>query len=338
MKTFRRTTPLFALALLAACTTGAPPSEPLTPVPPRATEATVPEEGADYAVYRSDGSPAALADVLSDLDTVEVLLFGEEHDDVVGHRVQFEVFRRLLADYGGRGPMAAAGSPGPTDPDRIEAGELRDVHLSLEMFERDVQIVLDEYLADLITEDHFLASSRPWDNYERDYRPLVELARHVDVPVVAANAPRRYVNRASRLGRASLEGLSEQARSWLPPLPYPEASVAYQAEWDALMGDAAMHMAGDPLDGQTLWDAAMGRSIVRTLEEDGPFPPLVLHLAGGFHVENGTGIPEAIQHYRPGTTVRTVAVRAVRDPSTFDGEMRDSGDYVILTLEPAGEE
>lgn len=337
MKTLYRIVPVLSLSVLAACATGAPPPEPLPPVPPRPAEATVPREGVDYAVYRSDGSPARLVDVLSDLDTVEVLLFGEEHDDVVGHRLQFEVFRRLLADVGGRGPMAGPGAPGRSGSEGLETEEPRDVHLSLEMFERDVQIVLDEYLADLITEDHFLASARPWDNYERDYRPMVELAKHVEVPVVAANAPRRYVNRASRLGRGSLEELSEEARAWLPPLPYPEASDPYQAEWDALMGDAAMHMSGDPLDGQTLWDAAMGRSIVQTLEEDGPYPPLILHLAGGFHVENGTGIPETIQHYRPGTTVRTVAVRAVPEPSTFDVEMAGAGDYVILTLEPVGE-
>ncbi|HKK92352.1 MAG TPA: ChaN family lipoprotein [Longimicrobiales bacterium] len=337
MKTLRRTISSLSLFLLAACASGAPPSESLTPVPPRVDEAAVPQEGVDYAVYRSDGSSASLVDVLSDLDTVEVLLFGEEHDDVVGHRIQLEVFRRLLAGVGGRGPMATPGAPGSAAPGGLDDDELRDVRLSLEMFERDVQIVLDEYLADLITEDHFLASARPWDNYDRDYRPMVELAKHVEVPVIAANAPRRYVNRASRLGRGALDALSDEARAWLPPLPYPEASDPYRAEWDGLMGDAAMHMSGDPLDGQTLWDASMGESIVRTLEADGPFPPLVFHLAGGFHVENGTGIPETIQHYRPGTSVRSVAVRAVSDPSSFDTEMAGAGDYVILTRDPEGE-
>jgi len=337
MKTFRHTTPILSLFLLAACAGGTPRPESLTPMPPRSAEATVPREGVEYAVYRSDGSPARLADVLSNLDTVDVLLFGEEHDDVVGHRLQLEVFRRVLADVGGRGPMAGPGAPGRTGAERPDGRELRDVRLSLEMFERDVQVVLDEYLADLITEDHFLASARPWDNYERDYRPMVELAKHVSVPIVAANAPRRYVNRASRLGRASLETLSEEARAWLPPLPYPGASDPYRAEWDALMGDAAMHMSGDPLDGQTLWDASMGQSIAQALAADGPYPPLVLHLAGGFHVENGTGIPETIEHYRPGTSVRSVAVRAVSEPSVFDEEMDGAGDYVILTLDPGGE-
>jgi uncharacterized iron-regulated protein len=71
---------------------------------------------------------------------------------------------------------------------------------SLEMFERDVQIVLDEYVKDLITEKKFLDDSRPWNNYKTDYRPLVEYAKQNKLPVIAANAPRRYINMVSRGG------------------------------------------------------------------------------------------------------------------------------------------
>jgi hypothetical protein len=112
----------------------------------------------------------------------------------------------------------------------------RPVVLSLEMFERDVQYILDEYLAGLITEDQFLESARPWERYRTDYRPMVEFARAHGIPVVAANAPRRYVNRVTRLGPSSLEALSPAARRFLPELPYPGPSEAYRAEWDALMG------------------------------------------------------------------------------------------------------
>lgn len=326
-----------AVLFLSACASGAPAHPPMaSPVtgptaPAESMVAAVPEEGVDFVVYRSDGTVASLEALMSGLGDVEVLLLGEEHNDVVGHRLQLEIFRRVLADHGGRGPMASPARAGSTP-----SGDDRSVVLSLEMFERDVQMVVDEYLNDLITEDHFLLSSRPWDNYDRDYRPLVELARETGTDVVAANAPRRYVNRASRLGRSALESLSEEAQEWLPPLPYPQASTAYKAEWDALMGGAAMHGAGDPLDGQTLWDASMGESIVRALERAEEDRPLVVHLAGGFHVQNGTGIPEAIEHYRPGTRQRLVSVRAVPDPERFVPEMAGAGDFVVLTRAPEG--
>ena len=49
--------------------------------------------------------------------------------------------------------------------------------LSLEMFEADNQFVLNEYLAGRITEEEFLAKSRPWPRYKTDYRQLVEFAK-----------------------------------------------------------------------------------------------------------------------------------------------------------------
>jgi uncharacterized iron-regulated protein len=39
-----------------------------------------------------------------------------------------------------------------------------------------------------------LQDSRPWANYVRDYRPLVEYAKAQGLDVIAANAPRRYVS------------------------------------------------------------------------------------------------------------------------------------------------
>jgi uncharacterized iron-regulated protein len=153
-----------------------------------------------YRVFRADGQTATLDDVVAAMDAVEVVFVGEQHDDPVAHYLQAELLQRAFV----RQARAAAGRP---------------VALSLEMFARDVQLILDEYLTDMITESHFLRSSQPWQNYETDYRPMVEFAKAHRLPVLAANAPRRYVNRVSRLGSASLDSLSVWAKAWLPPLP-----------------------------------------------------------------------------------------------------------------------
>jgi uncharacterized iron-regulated protein len=58
------------------------------------------------------------------------------------------------------------------------------------MFERDVQDILDAYLEGNISEKTFLKQSRPWPNYLKDYRPLIEFARKKGMPVIAANIPR----------------------------------------------------------------------------------------------------------------------------------------------------
>jgi uncharacterized iron-regulated protein len=96
----------------------------------------------------------------------------------------------------------------------------KKVALSLEMFERDVQGVLDGYLEGIYMERHFLQASRPWPGYATDYRPMVEFAKKHGIPVLAANAPRRLVNLVSRRGAEALTSLPDSEKRWLPPLPY----------------------------------------------------------------------------------------------------------------------
>ena len=302
---------------------------------PAAPEAPV--EGVDFRVYDGKGRARSFAEILAAMDKADAMLVGETHDDVVGHGVEAQIFIRAGERFGATGDA-------PTRP----------VVLSLEMFERDVQYVLDEYLADLITEDQFLKSARPWERYATDYRLMVEFARAHGLSVVAANAPRRYVNRVSRLGASSLGALSDEAMAFLPPLPYPMASEKYTAQWNALMaemmgppeGSSDSAAAGRPagpqhdfskaLEAQALWDAAMGHGVAAALS-DHP-GALVVHYAGSFHVERDTGIPERVPEYRPGTRVVTVVLQPAADVDAWDKEAYDGlGDFVVLTLRP-GEE
>jgi uncharacterized iron-regulated protein len=361
-------------ALLASGPAGAsgqhPPIERHEPAQPEIVE------GVDYRVYDREGNPSSIQAIVGAAMGEDVLLVGEEHDDMVGHAFETRLFEAVLARIG---------SPG---------GSGRTVVLSLEMFERDVQYVLDEYLDGLISEDHFLRSVRPWDHYEARYRPLVETAREHGAPVVAANAPRRYVNRVSSEGPYALEALSEQARAYLPPLPFPGPSRVYRAQWDAFMAEAmgatdevasepegdggaegggadddradddradndrvdddgagaSLHgeaaggdsestgsaryaMSPNVIQAQALWDAAMGHAIAGALVRHiGGF---VMHVAGSFHVERDTGIPERIADYRPGTRVVSVVMTKVDDIGAWSAEDHAPlGDFVVLTKKP----
>lgn len=318
----------------------------------------------DYAkhfrVFTGDGEPVSMEDVTRAMAEAEAVMVGETHTDPVGHWVEAELLRRILELYG-------AGE---------ESGALRTVALSLEMFERDVQSVLDEYLRDLITEDQFQASARPWEYYEPDYRPMVEMAKAKGVQVIAANAPRRYVNRVTRLGRGALLDLSPPARRFLPPLPFPQPSEAYREEWNTLIRQMPMVQQCPPPEGeeegptmeeeeerpamemmrpshdspeeegpshgssfmenalhaQTLWDASMAYAITTFLQMNPG--AVVLHMVGGFHVQNYTGIPEKVQLYRPGTRSLVIHMEMAEDFTSFDpAEHAGRGDFVILTDE-----
>ena len=287
-----------------------------------------------YRAFDAQGNAVTLQTIIDSLERADVLFVGETHDDRIAHLLEAELLRRADETHGPRSPRRRA------------------LALSLEMFERDVQTVLDEYLAGLITERHFLLSSRPWRNYETDYRPLVEYARAHRLPVIAANAPARYVSRVSSQGPDSLRSLPQVAvKTWLPPLPFPAASEGYAAKFNRFMRGGAAAPAATPgttataqanphgglhlLEAQTLRDASMAYAISEYLKRGRD--PLVVHVNGTFHSEERMGVPEQLARYR--SKARAVVVTIVPADSfpNFDAATHARlGDFVIITERVSG--
>lgn len=298
---------------------------------------------AHYRAFDAKGRRVTLGEIIEALGGADVLLVGESHNDPSAHLLEAELLRLADEKYG-----------------RTAGRGRRTLALSLEMFERDVQLVLDEYVAGLIAERHFLSSSRPWKNYQTDYRPLVEYARAHKLPVVAANAPARYVSRVSGLGPDSLRTLSTTAKGWLPPLPFEPASRQYEAKFTRFMrGDApaatpaqavtaptpeartsstqttpnphsAHGGASFLLDAQNLRDASMGYSITEFLKQNPG--ALVVHVNGKFHSEERLGVAEHILHYRPKARVLVLTIVYGEGFPDFNVErLGGLGDFVILT-------
>jgi uncharacterized iron-regulated protein len=272
---------------------------------------------AHYRAFDPKGNAVTLQNIIDALERADVLFVGETHDSAVAHLLEAELLRRTEEAYGASSPKRRA------------------VALSLEMFERDVQTVLDEYLAGLITERHFLLSSRPWRNYETDYKPLVEYARAHRLPVIAANAPARYVSRVSSQGPDSLKSLPQVAvKSWLPPLPFPPASEGYAAKFNRFMGDAGggpgAHGSLHLLEAQTLRDASMAYAISEHLKRGRD--PLVVQVNGTFHSEERMGVPEQLARYRSKSRAVVVTIVPAETFPNFDAATQSRlGDFVIIT-------
>ena len=299
----------------------------------------------EYRVFTGAGEAASIDDIVAAMGDYQVVFVGEAHDDPTGHMLEAELYQRAYEAYG---------APGSND------GAPRPVALSLEFFQSDTQPIVDEYLAGLITEKAFRTDSRPWPRYETDYRPLIEFSKENELTVIAANAPRRYATRVTMNGRESLEALSPEALASLAPLPYGQPSDAYRSQWIQIITEVmeeegmkcgvpveeietedgsevkarapvgAHGNMGNQLHSQVLWDATMAWWISDYLAEQPE--ALVLHMVGGFHVERGTGTPEHLEAYRPGTTRMIVVLQPVEDVDTFEPAPEGEwGDYVIQT-------
>ena len=273
---------------------------------PRAVQVTE----KNYKVYRGDGTPCSLNDVFEAAGKAVVTFVGEEHDDPVAHYLELEVLKAVPA--------------------------ARTV-LAMEMFERDVQNVVDEYLNGIITEEHLIASGRAWPGYKTAYRPLVEHAKENHIRVIASNAPRRSVNRVSRLGKESLSALSDQAKATIAPLPYADASAEYAENFRRVMEEVRKQQPPektprDPrfgLQAQSLWDATMAYTIAESLIRN-PDSHL-LHINGSFHSEHRLGILDHLQRYRPNTATVVVTVTPRDDFPKWSSKLANTGDFVIVT-------
>ncbi len=177
-------------------------------------------------------------------------------------------------------------------------------------------------------------SGRVWHNFNSDYKPLTEFAMKNKIHVIAANAPRRYVNLVSREGKKKLNKLSKEALKWLAPLPYAEASKKYRDKIDTLNREikkqfqaihknkgskkSAMHktikkkaFVGVQYDAQSLWDSTMAFSIVEALKKDRN--SIVININGRFHSDENLGIPEHIRHYNTDLKILIISIHEEKD-------------------------
>lgn len=240
----------------------------------------------------------------------EIVFFGEFHDDPGTHSLQRSLLEAVAARHG-------------------------NVILALEMFERDVQPIMDAYLAGEITETEFLAQSRPWSNYATDYRPLIELAKERNIPVLAANVPRRIAAQVSRGGLDTLRALPEAERGMVARELLCPRDDYYDRFAATMRGHPGLT---DPMifrfyEAQCIKDETMAESVVEVLAARPGV--LVIHMNGSFHSDYGSGVPERVLRRRPESKVLTLTGIPVEDPaSAVPGDERARADYLLFTKRP----
>ncbi len=294
--------------LFAAC---APSGVSVAPVPSPVLAAW------DFrAVQTSTGAERSLQDILARAAESDVVFFGEFHDDAEAHRAE-----ALL--------LEAIGSLG------------RPVVLSLEMFERDVQGLLNDYVTGRLGESEFLAASRPWPNYASDYRPLVELARSNGWPVLASNVPRPMASAVGRQGLSALDTLTSTERAYVASDIQCPRDEYHERFMETMRGHGSGGGAGaDSLPtamaerfylAQCVKDETMAEAIVNARRRAGE-DAIVVHYNGAFHSDFGLGTADRVRRREPGWDILLISALRVPDPAvaTVEGHERRA-EFLIFT-------
>ena len=316
-------------------------------------------------IFRADtGAAINWQGLLEAIEWADVVILGEQHDDVVAHAVQLAVVEDAMRRY-----------PGTA--------------LSMEMLDREEQALVDDYLADFINRDMFLEQTAStkwlriardylddkidretfqkrilrigWPDWENNYQPIIDAAKAAGSPVVAANTPwLRYMSVANREGYDRLRSLTD-AQKRLFARPKRQSYKDYrQRFWQVMVGRAegeppeppekgaeedaeSLHMqmtdeqVRSAFRGQLMMDATMADSIAEALRDGAE---KVVHLVGQFHSDFAGGTVQELRRRKRGVKILTVSMQRA-DAIALREEDHGRADIVIYTgarEEPEDEE
>ncbi len=259
-----------------------------------------------YIIFDGNGNEVNYSSMMERITEADVLLFGELHGNPIAHWLQYEV---------------------AIDLHNAREGALI---LGAEMFEADNQLLLDEYLEELITERSFEAEAKLWVSYNTDYRPLVLFARENSIPVIASNVPRRYANMVFHGGFEALDNLDRAALDYIAPLPVPyDPDLPGYREMREMESMPGGHGGENLPKAQAIKDATMAHFIIENHEPG----KLLVHFHGTFHSDNYGGIYWYLEKWAPELNIVTISTTLQQDPRSLDEGALGRADFILVVPE-----
>lgn len=261
-----------------------------------------------HLVSTADDTTVTVAEAADVLATADVVALGEMHDTPAVHELHLALIQELHARRG------------------------RDLVIAMEMFERDVQTKLLMYLSGDLDEGRFREDARPWPNYVRDYRPVVQFAKRHGIIVLAANAPRPLAAKVAREGLAAVAGDPHVARTVSAPEDdYWEAFLVAMKGHPGVTAERMQRM----YQAQCLKDDTMAESIVDYVQRQRGTGrrPLVVLICGHMHSDYRRGTVARILSRWQGCDARVLSAEASDEVGAGKGLYRSPravGDFVVV--------
>lgn len=241
-----------------------------------------------YQFYDQKGKEIKTDKLVRELAKYDVVFFGENHNNSINHWLQLKITEALYEKKNGQ------------------------LILGAEMFERDNQAQLDQYIEGKIDAKTLKDSARLWNNFSTDYKPLVDFAKNKKLKFIATNIPRRYASQTAKEGIESLNALPEKDKVYMAELPikvtletpgYPEMKTMMGEHAD---GTKVMNF----ISAQAVKDATMAESILKNYESGKTF----IHYNGNFHSKEFGGIYWYIRQKNPNLKMAVISVFESENP------------------------
>ena len=253
-----------------------------------------------YVIYNEAGNSATFNDIVQDAMNADIVMFGELHNNPIVHWLQLVLTEEI-------------------------GSKTNNLVLGAEMFERDDQLPLNEYLNDVINYSKLETNARLWPNFETDYKPLVDYAKENELPFIATNVPRRYASFVYKFGLDTLQHLSAEAKLYLPPLPI-EFDINLSS-YQEMLEMAGGHGGENLPQAQAIKDATMADAILDNLPNDGIF----IHYNGAFHSQYREGIVWYLLQKNPELKIITINTTEQDSIIPLGEESSNIADYTIVT-------
>jgi Uncharacterized iron-regulated protein len=256
-----------------------------------------------FKIFTGEGKKADYGDIVKEASKSDVVFFGELHDNPIAHWLELEITKDLFALKG------------------------KDLVLSAEMFERDNQLIINEYFTGLIKESSFEGEARLWNNYKTDYKPLLDFARTNNLMLIASNIPRHYASMVSAGGFEALQKVSPEGLAYIAPLPieYDPELPCYK-DMLTMTGGPMGHASENLPKAQAIKDATMANSIVKVWQPG----ETIIHFNGSYHSDRYMGILWYLNKNHPGLKTTTITCILQDDIDKLGDEGKGLADFVIV--------
>lgn len=267
----------------------------------------------DYKIYDTHKEKyVELKDIINDLKKSDILFFGEIHNDSLMHYLEYQL---LLESQ----------------------KSIKNLTVSMEMFERDTEPIINAYFSNELTESEFITQSRAWPNYLTDYKPIVELCKSKKLVFIASNVPRRIASLVNKKGLSTLDSLSIQDKNYVARIINTSDGAYKKRFYDLMLNGMKMMprkminnnpMLDNLYFAQCVKDDTMAESINLYLIANPRAK--IIHYNGEFHSDYHLGTVERIRPEYKSLVISSLIKEKGQPLTISDKDDTNKADYLII--------